>query len=312
MFFPPENSFLGGSPFVFPVARLRFLERKTWNENRGWDIGRSLKIEGPGPVFERRQKRVPRFQWGKWRRSQLGLQTTRLLLRIRWRQDCLRFRCSTRLAGSFSFLWFPYATYLYEVYSLILVWYSFLFSFFFLLMFIFETNRRFKDRYKDMYFSFFKLSQMFRKHEHKNIYIRFNIPLQRYIFFHFITNMKMHKIYYSSMRFFFFITLYFISLSIGYSCFPKWFYLRYTYVYIVKIILTKGTNDTIGQVVGETMRCNASIAPFYSVSSKIENDRKYFWSRFRRTEEEACSKVIRDIPSMSIYLWNVTLTKAEI
>lgn len=52
-------------------------------------------------------------------------------------------------------------------------------------MFIFETNRRFKNRYKDMYFSFFKLSQMFRKHEHKNIYIRFNIPLQRYIFFHF-------------------------------------------------------------------------------------------------------------------------------
>lgn len=69
-------------------------------------------------------------------------------------------------------------------------------------MFIFETNRRFKDRYKDMYFSFFKLSQMFRKREHKNIYIRFNIPLQRYIFFHFIRNMKMHKIYYSSTRFF--------------------------------------------------------------------------------------------------------------
>lgn len=56
-------------------------------------------------------------------------------------------------------------------------------------------------------------------------------------------------------------------------------------------------------------------SPFYSVSSKIENDRKYFWPRprFRRIEEEAaCSKVIRDIPSMSIYLWNVTLTKPEI
>lgn len=155
MFFPPENSFLGGSPFVFPVARLRFLERKTWNENRGWDIGRSLKIEGPGPVFERRQKRVPRFQWGKWRRSQLGLQTTRLLLRIRWRQDCLRFRCSTRLAGSFSFLWFPYATYLYEVYSLILVRYSFLFSFFFFANVHFRNEQAFQGSIQGYVFFFF-------------------------------------------------------------------------------------------------------------------------------------------------------------
>lgn len=115
----------------------------------------------------------------------------------------------------------------------------------------------------------------------------------------------MHKIYYSSTRFF--------SDTLGlFKDKTKWFYSRYyTYIYIVKIILTKGINDTVGQVVGETMRCNASIAPFYSVSSKIENDRKYFWPRFRRTEEEACSKVIRDIPSMSIYLWNVTLNETR-
>lgn len=108
---PGENSFLGGAPFVFPVAQPRFLERDTPNETRGCGYGGSLKIERPGRVLERRQNVFRVTGRVTWRGSQLGLQT-RLLLRSRWRQDCRRFRCSTRLTGSLS--WFLRARYLYE------------------------------------------------------------------------------------------------------------------------------------------------------------------------------------------------------
>lgn len=88
-----------------------------------------------------------------------------------------------------------------RIYTSYSSFYSFLFSFFFCYDSFSKRNRRFKDRYKDIYSSFLL---NYHKHSAVNIKIFALIfPYNVIFFFHFITNMKMHKIYYSSTRFFF-------------------------------------------------------------------------------------------------------------
>lgn len=259
MFYPRENSFLGGSPFVFPVAWLRFLERKTWDENRGWDIGRCLKIEGPGHVFERRQKRVPRFQWGKRRRKASWGNRRRGCCSVLGDDKIVSASGIARALPEVSrFFDFPTR----RIYT------SYSFPFLLLCDSFSKRNRLFKDRYRTL------LLLNYRKHSVVKIYShsRFLIHSVTTLYF-FLVLLQMWKcikffFYYSSTRFFslYRIIFYFVKYRI-YLVSRKMKHkailssILLTYIYIVKIILTKGINDTVGQVVGETMRCNASIAP---------------------------------------------------
>lgn len=228
MFYPRENSFLGGSPFVFPVAWLRFLERKTWDENRGWDIGRCLKIEGPGHVFERRQKRVPRFQWGKRRRKASWGNRRRGCCSVLGDDKIVSASGIARALPEVSrFFDFPTR----RIYT------SYSFPFLLLCDSFSKRNRRFKDRYRTLLLLNYRKHSVVKIYSHSRFLIRsITIIYISYIYISFSFYYKCEN----ASNFFFItlrrdsflcIALYFISLSIGYTWFPeKWstkrFYLR--------------------------------------------------------------------------------------